>query len=251
MMILIIPAAVLAAIIAGAGGIGQSIVGGINNRKMLKYNHPQQQLKRLNQAGLPMAAYMSGQTGQQSTMPDISGIGNAGRDLGSFLHNEQTAQGIKLLLEQIKGAGISNDVAGMNRDILGETFKAAMEEAAGFTDGRTNAKNMYMMEAGLKEFDYWIRRNDSTMSALRTAWEEGQWETGKWDELFKEQLRSLASRSALTEQMFASNEAVATAKQKVMDLMEKDGYGLGDALITLLLNAMSGKLNVGGFGIGF
>lgn len=87
--------------------VGSALSGIINRaqsqediRRMNEYNDPANQLKRLREAGLPMAAMGNNIASTQSALPQTSG--GALNNMGSYITNQYQIQQLKLLREQTK-----------------------------------------------------------------------------------------------------------------------------------------------------
>lgn len=91
----------------GAISAGGSFLGGLFNRlfsagdirRMNEYNSPSAQLARLRKAGLPFAAFMNNQAGQQSALPQSTdlGLNAAGGHLGGYIQRKIDLQQLEIL----------------------------------------------------------------------------------------------------------------------------------------------------------
>lgn len=95
--------AAIPAMIQAAGGIAQSSMSSRDIKKQNAYNSPSQQVSRMNEAGLPMAA-LSGtaNAGSQSQLPSREGIKDAGHSLGNYFSTQVQLKQLKILDEEIK-----------------------------------------------------------------------------------------------------------------------------------------------------
>lgn len=72
------------------------------------YNSPAQQVARLREAGLPMAAMEGGHAGTQSALPEISGD-KIGGSIGSYVTTQTQLMQLKILQEELRLKGAEAD----------------------------------------------------------------------------------------------------------------------------------------------
>jgi len=130
-----IPLALIPSLISAGssilGGTAQNVLQGMNTRRMLKYNSPVAQIRRLREAGLPYAA--AGQVGGQQSSPTPAtdlGFTSAGKDIGQY-------QNIKKVTEEI--GKIKEDIR--REQLLNEKLEGELEwyrSGAGTDPSRTN-----------------------------------------------------------------------------------------------------------------
>lgn len=95
----------LALALPGIIGAAGSIIGRAQSRgdiaRQNAYNSPANQVKRLREAGLPMAALEGGQAGTQSALPETSGE-KIGESIGNYMTTSTQQLQLKLLQEEIR-----------------------------------------------------------------------------------------------------------------------------------------------------
>lgn len=241
----------LPAIIAAIGGGAQAAASGGANRRMRRYNDPGAQLMRLNRAGLPMAAMGNNIANTQSQLPDYSGIGDAGRALGSFMQSYQTQGQIDLLKENLRGAEIGNDTSYLDYLLKKEDTDWSMMPAEGFMDGRSNRKSEKAFEYDIKQFDRWEKANAYEINSLEKALTESRYSDGSMNKLWEENFQSIVKKNNLMQQVFDNTEKERAASNKIIEYFEKGGMSLMEAIFLTVMQALKGDAGSGGAKIGF
>lgn len=134
MIILIAPAiaALLPALVAAiAGGLAQRGGSLADIRRSNLYNHPVNQVRRLREAGLPMAAMGNNISNTQSQLPDSNdlGVGMAAGKLSEYITTRLQQKQLELIEEQIrktkaeaegawKDAGLKANALARDNDML-------------------------------------------------------------------------------------------------------------------------------------
>lgn len=138
-MILIIPAALIPWLI-GAGGALLSRTQSLGDiGRQNAYNHPLNQVRRLREAGLPMAALSGGMAGNQSALPESS------KDLPHSISQYATTQAqlkqLELIKEEIRLKRAEADKFGAERDWY----------LSGGPGGSTNLVNTLRTRLGMEQ----------------------------------------------------------------------------------------------------
>lgn len=90
------------ALIAAFASIGGTAASANNIRRQNEYNDPASQAQRVRDAGLPMAFLTGGSAGNQSALPDTSGIKEAGGHIANYAVNQSQLKSLQLLDAEIK-----------------------------------------------------------------------------------------------------------------------------------------------------
>lgn len=96
-----------------AGGIANNLIARGNTKAQNKYNSPKEQLKRLNEAGLPYAAFADNQAGNQATATPTQdlGISGAGKAIGDRYIRKQQAMQVDQLASLIEIGKVDAELA--------------------------------------------------------------------------------------------------------------------------------------------
>lgn len=146
-----------------AGGIANNLIARGNVKAQNKYNSPAEQLKRLNRAGLPYAAFADNQAGNQATPAQTTdlGIGAAGRAIGDRYIRQQQAMQVDQLSNLIEIGKVDAELA--------KKLLTYMEQTndSGVTNFQT-IKNAERDEKTLKN-EYQIQQNAIAKAQARNA----------------------------------------------------------------------------------
>jgi len=134
----------LAAALPGIiGGAANQVMGGINQRSMLRYNSPKQQLRRLRDAGLPYAAYGANAGNQTApTQSNDLGLGQTAQNIGQYSNVKKQQEEINKILEDVKREKLLNEKLGAEL--------AWYRAGAGSDPSRTNLTSMLGLEQQIK-----------------------------------------------------------------------------------------------------
>lgn len=241
-MIPLLPPWLMALLPQLAGGFVNAKMAEDQIRKANFYNNPVNQMRRANEAGLPFAALSGMSASAQSSIPDVSGIGNSLINANS---SYQQLKQIELLKEQIRGAGADADVKGYNRDIAYDewwagTMEGDIEDGVFSSNVKTQKRNSY--KANKIALD--IAENQKVISDIdtrvRVALEQNQLEKAKAE------LDTLFLKLRLGEQVWRNVENETIAKNTVIEKMKEGGLSLMEALLIQVMSALSGGVGFGG-----
>lgn len=143
-MLPVIAPPIMAALIGAGTSLFNNVMSGANQRSMLKYNHPVNQVRRVRQAGLPYAALNEKSAGNQSTPTQVDGSGfqEAGRQIGQYQTYKKEIEATKEIQERIKTLELQN------KKLEGELQWYL--SGAGTDPSRTNLTSMLAMEQSYK-----------------------------------------------------------------------------------------------------
>lgn len=100
------------------GSIGQSLFNRGDINKQNRYNSPINQVRRLREAGLPMASLTAGNSGNQSALPNNEGFAHAGKSIGEFISTSMQLAELDKLKADIRTANSEADLNEARRDFL-------------------------------------------------------------------------------------------------------------------------------------
>lgn len=168
----------LAALISAGTSIGSSIFNREQSKRDIDrqnaYNSPIQQVARLKEAGLPMAALTDGHAGSQSALPQTSGQGIKDA-LGSFITTQLQKKQIELMEAQIRktneeaqGQANKNQIDML--DPLAGTPVSSMARMARLDfEMKQIQKEMMSRSKDIQELDYKVQKeltDDGTITAI-------------------------------------------------------------------------------------
>jgi len=218
-----------------AAQLAQSVVSGFNNRAMNRYNSPKKQLSRLRAAGLPFAAFTAGQAGNQSTLPDVSGIGAAGDTLSKYFgsRNDQVDYRVKKNLA----------------DISDEDTKALFDNSYGPAEAPTNPIRIKrQLEAIQNLYDMDNSSNRRLMEEMDKEFRLGNYNDGTMKKRYDAETEKILLGNRLGEQLFKNTEILTAARNELIGRMQKDGLSFMEALLITVLSSVSGSMNADGSG---
>lgn len=242
MMFFIIPVWLLALLPQLIGGIANAALsqGSINRQN--RYNSPLSQVRRLREAGLPAWASGGISAGAQSSLPDMSGIGNS---LTNFLGSSLQVKQGDALQETIRKLIADADIAENLRDVSNVETDTALN--MGFVDEngffRSNAGYKKDVEYDSIRIGYDILKNQKAISDTDKAVVEAL-KQNRID-LAKTQLDVMLKNLEIAGQNFDNEKRRNVAANKIISSMEKNGLSLMEALFIQLMSSVSGGIGGG------
>ena len=234
-----IPAAVLAAII-GAGG---SLAGGIAQAGSIAaqnaYNSPAAQLARLREAGLPMAAFTSQGTGNQSGLPGTHDMGAS--QISNYIATRTALKQIDLIDAQ------TQKMRAEAEESIGRLNWLKEVDTSKFLDNNLSNQTRQLNYArDLQQWEESMKRNEQLLSDMEYMYQEGLYTDNKKRELFDAGLDVILQNlknSKLAEERgifaLATEKQMAIAKQKVYQMLEKNVGTLGQILYLIFMGGAS------------
>lgn len=234
------------------GGITAMASSGAVNR-MNRYNDPRAQLQRLNAAGLPFAAFAAGQAGQQSTLPDLTGLGQGFEAFGNYFVNKNQIVQHDILKEQLRGAASSADILGNQKLISDAETDAMMKYGATDVFGKQVplATKMKHFEYLIKEQELFMKENENKLKTIDTIVKQGLYDAGRLSEEANALIDATILKNNVLKNMLKTQEMQTAGKQLIFDRMKQNGLSFAEALFMVAIQAISGSLKIGGAGIGF
>lgn len=241
-MIPLLPPWLMALLPNLAGGLISAKLSQDQINKMNFYNNPVNQMRRANEAGLPFAALSGMSASQQSSIPDVSGIGNS---ISGWNSSYQQLKQIELLQEQIRNADASADIRENERDISNEEWQAGVyegqiEDGITISNARLAKRNSYKAQKIALD----IAENQKEISDIDVRISSAL-EQNKLD-VAKAELDALFLKLDLGRQAFDNIHAANVAKNTIIKRMEKGGLSLMEALLIQVMSALSGGIGFGG-----
>lgn len=237
----LLPAWLMSLLPGLSGGFINALLQQGQINKMNAYNDPRAQMQRLMRAGLPAAAMGTAGAGQQSQIPDVSGIGNA---ISNYFQSDQQRVRAEIMLEELRNAGNNADISGYNRDVLKEERDAALMPFVSDQDkvpstGLSFAKankltNYYSTQNALR-----IQANQGRLAELDLDFKKALQEGGKDSIAYKEAVAKLDSVLAdlNLKNLNLKNETLRTeARRVILEKFSRGGMNLFEAVFVTLLN---------------
>ena len=243
MVVMILPAWLLAMLPGLIGGIvsGGMQAGAVSRAN--RYNDPRSQLARLNAAGLPFAAFTNGQAGNQSSIPDVSQLGS---NISDYMSNRIQQEQAKLLKEQIRNASATADMTEYQRDIAKEQRDAVLMQ--GEFDWMGQKRSLAYLDKErdyrIKKLDEWFKENDKKVKEVESQFRITNFDNGNEQKKLEAEIDKLILSNDLARQALKDNETRTLARNQIIDMM-KDSNGklsLIEAITIQIMNAMSGGL---------
>lgn len=168
------------------GGIAQNILNGINTRKARLYDSPANQVKRFQEAGLPMASTGRITTGGGFTTASAPlGTEQVVQNLGASLKRQIDRKQLELIQEQIRAAKTTADYAEMEQGYRSQQNNLFPDKNNYYTQKDFEMNMLQSSEA--------IKANEYVISNLERDFQTDLWRDGKRREQFDRQLDLLIS----------------------------------------------------------
>lgn len=240
-MFLVIPAWLLAMLPQLLGGVINAFTsqGAVN--RMNRYNAPGPQLMRLNAAGLPFAAFTAGQSGQQSSLPDFSGIGESVGSLGNYFVTQLQKIQTDIAKQGLRKAKAEADIAEQERDAAFEPYVPhqrdydASSKTFGFLGqlqdfySKDNAMKLQSLEGKIKQLDLDLKielKKDGTLSKAAHA-----------------ELDKLLLGLKIGGQAYDNERVRNIAKNEILRRFEKGGLSLFEAILIQVMSSLGGSIS--------
>lgn len=236
-----LPALLAAAIAGGAIPAFSNILGGIIQRRQSiadrNYNSPINQVKRLNDAGLPMAALTGGVAAQQPAETNDLGMGKAGEGFHNFVKTKMDMKALELLEEQIATQKMTTQKVGA------EATGLMLSNNINQSDPETT--NPVAWQARMKQFEYLkakadnvIKNNEAKMSTIDKEVKESLHKTGTITGKARAELRNMINQIDLGKQAISRGDVMNT----LINELKKGGVSTAEAFLHSIIS--------GGIGIG-
>lgn len=235
----LLPAWLMALLPGLGGGFLNALLQQAQINRMNAYNDPRAQMQRLMRAGLPAAAFGTQGAGQQSQIPDVSGIGNS---ISNYFQSDQQMKQSKIMIEMLRKAIADADVSEFGRDVAREESKGILSP---FTDSdfyRTEGKSF--AEVG-KVQQFYMANNAMKLQAVEGRIKDLQLElqkslgTGKDSIAYRTavaQLDSLLLDLNFKGLNFENERLRTEARRTILQKFESGGMNLFEAILISLLN---------------
>jgi len=220
-------------------GVGGALLGQVASRLFVKaqnrYNHPVQAMKRLKQAGLPLAAFNADNAGNQTSLPS-EGFTQAGEHLSKFYEHRNERVAIARGLEDLRTASAGADVAEEDARIKlgkGENDQSLLAD-------KQNTE-LAIQKATLK-----MSQNQGEIAAIDLAAKQELEKDGKLNAETYQRIAKMVKEMELIEQQRAFIKtqddimnAEKAAVNKIVDTMSKDGLSFMEAVLVYLMQRKS------------
>jgi len=195
-MILIIAPALIPPIIQGISGIAAYIASRAAIRQQNKYNLPSKQVKRLQDAGLPMVAGKYFDSNQKS-LPDTTGITQAGTGLASYISTQNQLEAGRIAKYQ---ADLLEDERNVKLEKMPDIGDKQIDNYIPVTGDTAQAQNL-RREWATKAADTLYAQHREAMQNIDSMVKAELQRDGKLTEAFVTQIKhQLASMGLIDEQ---------------------------------------------------
>lgn len=207
------------------------------------YNHPKEQIKRLQEAGLPSAALFSGGVGSQSDQPQATNVDptlGTAKGIENYMQTKMQQKQMELLDEQILKTRYEANLAGTNANKADLEYKWLSQN----TDSnilnpalvRNNMFDNLDMQKKMNELKNTFQEYENRIKAVVTDVEESLNKGGVQKQTAIQQLMKLYSDLKIQGQIINRGKAMDAL---VMQL-EKGGMSVVEAFFHSLLTGMMG-----------
>lgn len=198
------------------------------------YNSPKEQIKRLKEAGLPLATMFGGQGGSTSEQPQNTNVDpslGVAKGLDNFFTNRMQSKQLELLDAQIRSQNADASVKEGEAKWLGQTA----------ISGATNQEDILIAKRDQAQFESIIKGNEQILSNQATAIESELYSSGKLTQNRLNQIEELVKRLAGMQQNQNINAPMETFARRIANGMGQKGFQ-GDIKAALygLLRAIIG-----------
>lgn len=225
-----------------------------------RYNSPMEQVARMREAGLPLAALDgTAQAGNQSQAPQSPDLGEGGRELGNnirqFVMNSQQRMQNKLMEEQIgllkaqkqKEWALALDAqvnSQRNNALWQDQLRTDIPDNTKLYPHTQGGQNINMMqdvvrdrqirqaELSAREASVWVNRNEALLKGLEYDIRNDMYKSGLVKAETIARIRQMMANAGLSEQQIRQNGLMDILINKMME----DGISAGDAMKWILLN---------------
>lgn len=235
----LLPAWLMALLPGLGGGFLNALLQQGQINRMNAFNDPRAQMQRLMRAGLPAAAFGTAGAGQQSQIPDISGIGDS---ISNYFQSDQQMKQGKIMLEMLRKAIADADVSEFDRDVRRDESKGALSPFVDSDYYSTSGKSF--AEVG-KAQEFYIANNAMKLQAvegrIKTLQEKlaKSLGTGKDSVAYRTavaQLDSLLLDLNFKGLNFENERLRTEARRTILQKFESGGMNLFEAIFISLLN---------------
>lgn len=212
----------LPAIIQALGGIGDHFSSRNAINRQNRYNEPINQVRRLNEAGLPLAALDgTAQAGNQSNTPQ-SHIGDAANKISDYTTTSVQRKQLELIDAQIQAtkaqaAKTEVEANSLQTDLtvkqLDPTEGGAVSQGA----------RMAVLEYQGKQLDNFLKENERRLREINLMIQGDLARDGIIQKVTRQQLINLTLQSSLYMQQFRTIHAATAAANQLIDSMQKSG----------------------------
>lgn len=222
---------IIAAGLSAGGAIGGAALTRGGSRKAIdrqnEYNKPINQLQRLREAGLPHAAFVNGQAGNQSQAQIAeSGVGEGIQNgINTFIQTSMQKKQIELLDAQIQ----ATKAQAAKTEVEGNSLATDLQIKQGDpTVGEpiSYGQRMAKFEHDMREIQLFSQRNNWEMQKLENEMRAELIKDGTLSEITRKSLESMIAALKLSAQ--AHNRGLIM--DRLVEQMKKGGIGLAEAL---------------------
>lgn len=145
------------------GGLANNLIARGNTKAQNRYNSPKEQIRRLNEAGLPYAAFADNQAGNQSapTPTHDLGIGAAGRAIGDRYIRQQQAMQVDQIANLIEIGKVDASLAKKLLEYMEQTNETGATNFQTIKDAERDEKTL--------RNEYQVQQNAIAKAQARNA----------------------------------------------------------------------------------
>lgn len=218
------------------GGVVSNILSGINERKARLYNSPINQVKRLREAGLPLAAGSNITAGGGvSTKVNDFGTTGATQNIGASITRQIDRKRVDILGEEIRSAKANADIRSGEAKWLGDQTENYLGSI------QTNQAAQLDFQKSIAESNEVIQRNQSFITSIDAEVKESLREKGYLTKEVIARIDHVLAATGLTNEQKSSLEDQRQAREVILNLMRKNGMNMIESLTYMLLTKFTGS----------
>lgn len=238
----------LPGLIKGLGHLGGYFLSKMEVRNQNKYNEPINQVRRLREAGLPIAA-AEAINNKQESLPDTSGIGRAGDRLGDYYKVDKSFKETGYLDSLIGIAGqdlarkvMENEITAREKEyLLNEGIVIDGEIWNNFDFRKQMEVNAMKLNNDLKGREYDILGIEKLIKEATSDEEIA---------IAEKKLGTMIKNLEMLDETLQNTQDFTEARNVVMKHMRDGGLSFMEAILILGMQAATGGISAGGVKIG-
>jgi len=217
------------------GGVVSNILSGINERKARLYNTPANQVKRLQEAGLPLAAgsNITAGGGVSTKVSDL-GTGQAVQNLGASITRQIDRKKLEIMADEARSRKYEADVA------EGERNWKLDNQPNYLGSINTNQAAMLDFSKSIQESQEILENNKQFISGIEREVKESLHEKGYLTKEVIARVDQVLSQTGLINEQKDSLIDQRQAREILLDTMRKNGMNVVEALMYMMITKYTG-----------
>lgn len=217
------------------GGVVSNILAGINERKARLYNSPANQIKRMQEAGLPTAAGSSIQSGGGvSTKVQDLGTTGLNDNLGKSITRNIDRKKLQIAAEELKYQKANANIKTGESDWMGQKTENYLGSI------QTNQAAMLDFTKSIKESEEILKNNEQFISSIERRVKEELRDRGYLTKEVIAKVDQVLAQTGLINEQTQSLVDQRQAREVLLDTMRKNGMNIMEALTYMFVTKYMG-----------